>query len=257
MDEENVSLDPTPTRISIWGSAFWFGIPGLAIFLGVRFGIPFLETKGVDNGTAFILALYVPLACLVPLSLVLYRREGNPWSWPHFKRRFRIRNLSGKSWLAILGAFVAVQLAEGLLSVLSEPLRSVSLLKAPRFVPSPFNGEVELPLKEFLGFDTAGNHWLVPLWVGCLVANIAGEELMWRGYLLPRQELTHGRFAWLVHGLMWCFILHFFMPWQWLAILPSNLALPYLAQKTKSIWPSLVMHLAGNALVFAVLVPAL
>jgi membrane protease YdiL (CAAX protease family) len=56
---------------------------------------------------------------------------------------------------------------------------------------------------EFLGIALRGNWGMALVYLAILVLNIVGEEFWWRGYVLPRQELAHGRWAWLVHGILW------------------------------------------------------
>jgi membrane protease YdiL (CAAX protease family) len=63
---------------------------------------------------------------------------------------------------------------------------------------------------------------------------LLAEEFMWRGYLLPRQEKIYGNKAWLVNGLLWGYILHFFLLWQFISFLPGMLMTPFIAQKTKN-----------------------
>jgi membrane protease YdiL (CAAX protease family) len=70
-------------------------------------------------------------------------------------------------------------------------------------------------------------------------------------------EPTFGRWAWLVNGLCWAVIFHAFMRWNLLAILPSSLLIPYLCQRTGSIWPGVFLHGIGNLLVFGLLLPTL
>ncbi len=68
-----------------------------------------------------------------------------------------------------------------------------------------------------------------------------------RGYIQPRQEAAHGRLAWLVQGSLWaCF--HLFKPWAVPAMLFNCQAIPFVAQKTKSTWPGVVIHFVGNGI---------
>ncbi len=84
-----------------------------------------------------------------------------------------------------------------------------------------------------------------------------GEEFVWRGYILPRQELSLGRWAWLVNGLLWAFVVHAVLKWQYVGMLPSMLLAPWLAQKTKNTWASFLVHFGGNLLVVVLLVPGI
>ena len=53
-----------------------------------------------------------------------------------------------------------------------------------------------------------------------LIFNIVGEELWWRGYIFPRQEKQHGRFTWVLHGLLWT-LFHAFKWWDLIGLVPG------------------------------------
>jgi len=56
--------------------------------------------------------------------------------------------------------------------------------------------------KDFMGLPLHGAWWILVYYaVVILVCNIGGEELWWRGYVLPRQELAFGRARGLSTGL--------------------------------------------------------
>jgi len=80
---------------------------------------------------------------------------------------------------------------------------------------------------------------------------------MWRGYILPRQELSLGKQAWLVNGLLWNFVLHAVLKWQYIGMMPSMLLTPWLAQKLKNTWASFLVHFGGNLLVVVFLLPGI
>jgi membrane protease YdiL (CAAX protease family) len=62
-----------------------------------------------------------------------------------------------------------------------------------------------------LCLDLRGAWWILFYYaVVMLVCNIGGEELWWRGYVLPRQELAFCKAAWVVHGIFWS-AFHLFM----------------------------------------------
>jgi membrane protease YdiL (CAAX protease family) len=85
-----------------------------------------------------------------------------------------------------------------------------------------------------------------------LVCNIGGEELWWRGYVLPRQELAFGRAAWVVHGIGWSAFHLFMQPtlWDTVRMAITGVALSFVAQRTKSTWPGIVGHSFGNLAFF-------
>jgi membrane protease YdiL (CAAX protease family) len=78
-----------------------------------------------------------------------------------------------------------------------------------------------------------------------LFFNIAGEELWWRGVVLPRQELAFGHWTWVIHGLMWAFF-HIFKWWDVLNLIPVCLGLAYMCTRKRSTTPGIIMHTLTN-----------
>ncbi|SEL85374.1 CAAX protease self-immunity [Alkalibacterium putridalgicola] len=52
-------------------------------------------------------------------------------------------------------------------------------------------------------FETTPIALLITFQLFFLFFNILGEEFWWRGYILPRQEIVHGQYTWILHGLLW------------------------------------------------------
>jgi membrane protease YdiL (CAAX protease family) len=80
-----------------------------------------------------------------------------------------------------------------------------------------------------------------------LVVNIIAEEFWWRGYILPRQELEHGKYAFLVHGVLWSFF-HMFKWWAVPLMLLRQWMLPLVVQRTKNTTPGIFMHFISNGI---------
>jgi len=103
---------------------------------------------------------------------------------------------------------------------------------------------------DFMGIPLAGRWWLAVYYAAVLLlGNVAGEELWWRGYVLPRQELAHGAAAWLVHGALWA-AFHLFFQWSlWdlVRMVPTCCALAFVAQHCRNTWPGVVGHTFGNS----------
>ena len=84
--------------------------------------------------------------------------------------------------------------------------------------------------------------WILFAWAPFFVLNILGEELFWRGYILPQQEPAFGKLAWAVHGSLWT-AFHFAFGWQLMFVLfPFLFGLSYVAQLRSSTWVSILIH---------------
>jgi membrane protease YdiL (CAAX protease family) len=85
------------------------------------------------------------------------------------------------------------------------------------------------------------------VYLAILVLNIVGEEFWWRGYVLPRQELVHGRWTWLVHGVLWT-LFHAPFWWNLVLLLPSTLSLSFVTSRLRNTTPGLIAHFVMNGL---------
>jgi len=168
------------------------------------------------------------------------------------------------SWLALwkektsqkwmFGAILIAMLVKRYAGLFQPALESIRF-----FDPSAFHHEFfnHFGPRDFMGIPLQGAWWILIYYaVLMLVCNIGGEELWWRGYILPRQELAFGRSAWVIHGICWS-VFHLFMQptlWDTIRMAITGLALSFVAQRTKSTWPGIVGHSFGNLSFFLSLI---
>jgi len=130
---------------------------------------------------------------------------------------------------------------QALISLVAGPLRAVTLLHWPR----ELNGFMQQMERIDLGFDLEGR-WdvLLVLAGGLALFNIGGEELWWRGIILPRQELAFGTKAWLVNGTLWGLFHMFYFTDLRVAVGHFAITMPlaFVAQRSRSTWPGIVYH---------------
>lgn len=246
--------------MSIWSALLYFGIPAAVVIIIVYVVMPFLAVRGVPIFFNYLLVYAtIPMLALLAASVFAYRREGNVISWHGFKMRFRLNKMDGKDWLWAIGLTLFMLLSVGLLSFTARWLSSFSLLAPPGYWPTELNPSApggstgaSVPTV-FLGISLAGNWWILLVLLISLVIATFGEELWWRGYILPRQELVHGNWTWLIHGLLWT-AFHLFAPWNLLAILPGSLALSFVAQRLKNTWPAVIAHGFANGILVVIVV---
>ncbi|WP_341365617.1 CPBP family intramembrane glutamic endopeptidase [Yoonia sp. BS5-3] len=237
-------------------SILFFGLPGFVILVALYFGVPIATSLGIPLIVSWTAGLWLPIILL--LCWVLVRHFRNPKS-DEFKERFRLKKLQRGDWIAIAVAFVAVQVCEISLSRTGAIISEMWFFSTPSVIPELFDPglDIEAGLSTFFAVPVEGNWWLLVFWLGWLVINIGGEELLWRGYALPLQERVFGGYAWLVNGLCWNLLVHAFMRWNFLTLMPVSLVIPYLVQHRKNTWIGIYLHGLGNALVLLILVPSI
>lgn len=237
--ERMSAVRPMPLRVSI----ACFALPSAALLLTTRVGIPLFREVGLSWLTAFGLALGVPLLGLLVASVVAYRREGNAWTSAAVRKRFRLQRMSRADWVWTLGLLGWTALSSFGLSFTSRWLANLPLFAPPDWVPGAADPRLKVAGPSGL---LAASGWMYLSAAVFWLIDVAGEELWWRGYILPRQELAHRKHAWLVHGLLWTGF-HIFFPWNLLSILPIALALSYVAQARQSTWPGVIVHAIATA----------
>lgn len=102
---------------------------------------------------------------------------------------------------------------------------------------------------DFMGVPLQGAWWVLVYYaLVILVFNIGGEELWWRGYVLPRQELAFGNSAWLIHGVLWSAFHAFMQPtlWDTIRMAVTGTALAFVVHRTRNTWTGIIGHAVGN-----------
>jgi len=88
-----------------------------------------------------------------------------------------------------------------------------------------------------------------------LVANtVTGEELLFRGLLLPRMAGAFGQADWLVNGVLFA-AYHLHTPWVIPGALLDALWLAWPSRRWRSAWPGIVVHSTASVLVMGLLWP--
>lgn len=230
-----------------------FIIPGILITLSMQYLLPLL-VEYMPMFWAVVICLWGPLILTLIYVLFLWKKSKQP-----LHEFFRIGKLTKKLLFISLGAFILIQVLELALATTRIPLTQIPMFQPPEVFPEVFSPyfEPSIPLITFMDIELKGNYSMLLLWAFWLVLNIGVEEFLWRGYALPRMEKVYGKYAWLINGLLWNILIHFFMRWSFISLLPISLLLPYIAQKSKSIWPGIIIHGVGNALLYVILVPSI
>lgn len=244
----------------LWQALLYFGLPALMFRISIYNGTPALIALGMSPFYANVVSFTVPAAILFALALGFSKRDGYAGSWTELKARLRLLRMTGRDWLWAIVALLLTFLSIGAIQQFTAlPLiKAIPALAPPDFFPPWSKPGVAFDVtlyQNYIGAPLRGNWGVAVLVLVMFFFNIFGEELWWRGYILPRQEKTHGSRAWLVNGVLWLLWHVAFYPWQVFALLPICLAVPFVAQRRQNTWTAIVIHLQNG--VFQLLVLAL
>jgi membrane protease YdiL (CAAX protease family) len=184
----------------------------------------------------------------VLVVLLVYRERGSlRWAvlkdalWLHSPRSPTTGRVGGRLWLVLIPALL-IFFAEGLFPVLN-------------VIPSvPSHDLAVFAQSDVFAAFMSGN-WV---WYAVLVAlvvfnTILGEELLFRGVLLPRMRGAFGRFDWVANGVLFA-AYHLHMPW----VIPSTLvgdtlALSYPSRRYRSALIGIIVHSSQSILTLVLL----
>ncbi len=182
-----------PSPIGFVGTFVRFAVPTAALLLVFELVIPALSQTGLRMPLPWFAGGAVVFAGMAAAAVFTVRAEGVRWSWSSVASRLRLRPMDRADWLWSLGAVAAIGALIGLTMGIASMLTST--LGLPGIAPTPAALAFE-PLK-------SGERWILLVWLPFWVLNIVGEELWWRGIILPRQALAFGGRTWWVHALGW------------------------------------------------------
>jgi membrane protease YdiL (CAAX protease family) len=195
-----------------------------------------------------ILALTAGLFWQFMLVLWLVRREQGTLRWPVLREALWLRapvsprngRRGGRVWCVLL-PMVVVFAAEELIPSLPHPLTR--------------------DFSAFVGSDagrtllSSGIVWPAIVLVQMLLNTALGEELLFRGLLLPRMSGAFGRWDWVANGALFA-VYHLHQPWSMPGALVDTVALAYPAARYRSAVLSIVVH-STQTVFFAVAASAL
>jgi membrane protease YdiL (CAAX protease family) len=208
----------------LWQSVLFFSVPGLFGVFAHYVLSPLLTRMGFSEENSYNTAHLAVFMLLLFLTIIALRVEGWPLSCATLRERLRFKRMDATAWKWTLSLLVLYLLLGFLLNMLAQ-----FVYDSLSFWPP----DADIPLTN------------IPFLLVVFAINILSEELWWRGYILPRQELEHGRLAWIVNGILWS-LFHVFKWWAVPFLLLKQWMLPFVAQRTKNTSPAFLIHLTSN-----------
>ena len=237
-------------QLSLWGILWMFIWPALwYLFLIHGLGRLFIPAEGTVPTWYFLFVLAMGTGAELIVGLVLLRREGYPLTIAGLRERIRLHWPKGwKSWgLAVLLLILGI-----VVSTLMGPV-SKALAGVPGFVPPSWWPAISNPTVEVKGVadifpdvNLKGNFlFLFAFFVIGLVGNIFGEEIYYRGYLLPRMHGVFGRWDWVANGILFT-LKHVYQRWLYPGVLVGGLLFAFAAGPMGSLPLAMIYHWVSN-----------
>jgi len=220
--------------VAVWAAA--------AVPMGVLAWIvaPWLEDRlGGDEplAKALLICLTAGLIWQFVLVVILVRRELGGLEWPRVRDALwlgapqdpKTGRVGGKVWWWALLFVVLVAIWQ---------------LGTGGLVPGPSVRD----LGDFLGSDrgeaffSGAWGWFAVVVVFVVFNTALGEELLFRGLLLPRMQAVFGKRDWIANGLLFT-LYHLHQPWSMPATLVEGIFLEaYPSRRFQSAWMGIIVH---------------
>jgi membrane protease YdiL (CAAX protease family) len=193
---------------------------------------------------ALLICLTAGLIWQFVLVLILIRRElaGLEWSrvrealWLRPPRDPKTGRVGGRVWWWVL-LFILIYAIEQILPAIPGP----SVRDFADFLDSD-RGE---------DFFSGAWGWYAVVVVLAVFNTVLGEELLFRGLLLPRMQGVFGRGDWVANGVLFS-LYHLHTPWVIPTSLVGIIALAYPSRRFESAWMGIIVHSAQSVVVIMV-----
>jgi uncharacterized protein len=222
----------TPAHVvGVWAAAAlpmgllaWVGAPLLAH----AFNGPTASAR------ALFLALTAGLLWQFVLVMLLVRREQGTLRWHVVRKALwlqkpvspRTGRRGGRVWW-VLVPFTLLFASEEFLPLL----------------PHPASHDFGAFLDSHAGHTMLAGHLLWPAIIifEMVLNTVLGEELLFRGLLLPRMAGAFGRWDWVANGVLFA-AYHLHQPWSMPGALCDTFALAYPSRRYRSAWLGIIVH---------------
>ena len=229
--------------LAVWAAAA-LPMAALAWLVAPALEDAFSGEGDVPMFKALVICLTAGLVWQFVLVVLLVRREQGTLRWPTVRDALWLRaprspktgRRGGRLWLILI------------------PL--ILLVAVEALIPSPPHAD-NRDFGEFISSD-AGKEFLSGAWgwyglilVLFLFNTVLGEELLFRGLLLPRMNGAFGRGDWVANGVLFAGY-HLHVPWVIPATLLDTFIVAYPAKRYQSAWIGIAVH-SAQSVVFAII----
>jgi CAAX protease family protein len=193
----------------------------------------------VPMAKALIVSLTIGMVWQFILVATLVRREQRTLRWSTVREALWLRSprsprsgrIGGRVWLVVIPLIVGFTAAQELVAI----------------VAAPESRDFATLLESDAGKAFLDGAWG---WYGLILVmfvfnTVLGEELLFRGYLLPRMNGAFGRRDWVANGLLFAGY-HLHVPWAIPGTLLEMFTTAYPTKRYRSAWIGIAVHSAQS-----------
>jgi uncharacterized protein len=221
--------------LAVWAAAT-APMAVLAWVVAPRVAATFTGPAPLGRALILLLGAGVIWQFVLVLGLVFAEQRSLGWSvlrealWLHKPRSPRTGRVGGRLWLLLIPLILG--------------------LAAEEFIPQmnhPANrdfGDV-MQTHSFQTFLHGNWAWFAIIMVELAFNTVLGEELLFRGFLLPRMNGAFGQRDWLANGILFA-VYHLHVPWVIPGGLVDTFLLAYPSKRYRSAWIGICVHSAQS-----------
>jgi uncharacterized protein len=223
--------------LAVWAAAA-LPMGGLSWLVAPALKDSFAGTGDVPLVKALIVCLTAGLIWQFILVAALLRREQGTLRWSTTREALWLRSpqspksgrTGGKTWLVLIPLILVAAVFDGV-----------------PFVNGPSNRDFGTFLDSHAGhaFLSGAWGWYALILTMFLFNTVLGEELLFRGFLLPRMNRAFGRGDWLANGILFA-AYHVHEPWAMPSALLDSFIYAYPTKRYRSAWIGIAVHSASS-----------
>jgi uncharacterized protein len=257
-EQERFALAQEKGQYTLWQILGIWALVSLPMaLLGWVVAPAIIPDSPLHPGITYWLLMIAGMGWQFVVSLVILHRELGTLRWRAIRTRTWLQTPRAPRtdqpnprlfwWLLPVVCFSAL-VNIGLISYLDAPM----VWLFPALQPPQYTQMSQLASPEF-----QGAWWLLGMVLVSHSFNyFLGEELLFRGVLLPKMARVFGKYDWVANAVLFG-LYHLHKPWMLPSIIVGNLAISWPARRFRSNWMAIAVHgvegLPGLVLVLAVI----
>ncbi len=221
--------------------AIWASVTAPMAILAFVVAPAIMPHTSLHPGIVYWIAMVVGMMWQFVVSLLVLRHELGGLHWAAIKERIWANQprepRTGKPRKLLFGWVVPAIAANYLLGWLAAPLDTAWTNWLPGLREPWYTQIQRLADPQF-----KSAWWLLGLTVVSLAFNyVLGEELLFRGVLLPKMNGVFGRWDWVANTVLFG-LYHVHKIWFWPSMIASSFGISWATRRYRSFWMGVIVH---------------